>query len=171
MSDKKFLLIIIAVSIIILAGVVIFRDRIQEAPTELFGQKYEDEGKLHLQPGEQPPEYRVNPPVSGSHDPSPAEWGFYEQEVPDTKVIHSLEHGGIWVSYQPGTLNEEEINQLKELASKYDQRLIVSPRAKNDTKIAVASWRYLEKLDSLDLELINNFLTTNVNQSPEPIAR
>lgn len=171
MSDKKFLIIIVALSIIILTGVVIFRDKIQEPPIELFGQEYEDEGRGHLSRDQSPPTYKTNPPVSGSHDPSPAEWGFYEQEQPDTKVIHSLEHGGIWVSYQPDSLKDDEIGWLKELASKYDQRLIVSPRAKNDSKIAVASWRRLEKLVDLDMELINNFLTTNVNQSPENVAR
>lgn len=171
MSDKKFLLIIVTFSIIILVGVVIFRDKIQEPPKELFGQEYEDEGKDHLLTDQSPPTYKTNPPVSGSHDSSPAEWGFYEQELPDTRVIHNLEHGGIWVSYQPNTLTNEEINQLKELASKYNQRLIVTPRAKNDSKIAIASWRRLEKLDKLDLELINDFLTTNVNQSPEEVAR
>lgn len=171
MTDKKFLFIIVAFSIIILAGVVIFRDQIQEPLIELFGQEYEDEGRDHLQDGQSPPTYQTNPPVSGSHDPTPAEWGFYDQELPDGKAIHNLEHGGIWVSYQPGVLNDEEINQLKKLASEYGQRLIVSPRAKNDSKIAVASWRHLEKLDKLDLELIKSFLTTNVNQSPEEVAR
>ena len=171
MSDKKFLLTVVAFSVIVLAVIIVFRDRIQEPPVQLLGQEYADEGRAHLLNGEQPPEYKVNPPVSGSHDPEPAEWGFYEQEVPDTKVIHNLEHGGIWVSYQPGVLSDEEIDQLKKLASEYGQRLIVSPRAKNDSKIAVASWRRLEKLDELDLELIKNFLTTNVNQSPEGIAR
>lgn len=171
MSDKKFLVIVVAVAIVVIVGVVVFKDRLQAPPPQLLGQEYAEEGRNHLQPGEQAPTYKTNPPVSGSHDPEPAEWGFYDQELLDTKAIHTLEHGGIWVSYQPDALNGEEIEQLRKLAKKYDRRLIISPRAQNDSKVAVASWQHLEKLENLDLELINQFLTTNVNQSPEKVAR
>lgn len=170
-SDLKFTLIVIVAAIVGLTGIIIFQDQLTESAKPLLGQEYEDDGSKHLSAGDPPYAYKTNPPVSGPHDGEPADWGYYDQELPDIKAIHNLEHGGIWVSYQPEVLSNEQKEELKKLAKKYDQRLIVSPRAENDSKIAIASWRRSEKADSLNLDIVNQFLTTNVNQSPEKVAR
>lgn len=171
MSDKKFVIIIIGVGLIFIALLVVFGSRSKEPEPELLGQEYKEEVSGHISAGDPPFTYTSNPPVSGPHDSQPADWGYYEQGVPDTKALHNLEHGGIWISYKPNVLSNEEINSLKKLAEKYDKRLIVSPRPTNDSNIAVASWTRLEKMESLDLEFINNFLTINPNNSPEGLAQ
>lgn len=171
MSDSKFTIIIIGLAIIGTGLLVVFRDRLKEPSPQLVGQELADDNTKHLAANDPPYSYLSNPPASGPHDPEPADWGYYDQELPDTKAIHNLEHGGIWVTYQPNVLNDEEKDQLRDLAKRYDQRLIVSPRAQNDSKLAVASWRRLEKRDIFDLGIINQFLTTNVNQSPEKLAQ
>lgn len=170
-SDTKFTFIVIVVALLGLTGIIVFRDRLAEPPKQLLGQDYEDDNTKHISAGEPPYAYKTNPPVSGPHDSEPANWGYYEQELPDTKAVHNLEHGGIWVSYQPDALSNDQKEELKKLAKKYDQRLVVSPRSQNDSKIAITSWRHLEKAETLNLDIVNQFLTTNVNQSPEKIAR
>ena len=171
MSDSKFVLVIIVFALLALTGIVVFRDRLKSPPPQLLGREYVDDDTRHLSANEPPVTYKTNPPVSGPHDSEAADWGFYEQELPDTKAIHNLEHGGIWLSYQPDALTNDQKEELKELADKYDQRLIVTPRTQNDSKIAIASWRRLEKTETLNLDTVNQFLTTNVNQSPEKIAQ
>ncbi len=171
MSDSKFTLIIIVVAVIGIGLIVAFRERLAEPAPQLLGQEYEDDGTRHLSAGEAAPIFKTNPPVSGPHDQEPTDWGYYDQALPDVKAIHNLEHGGIWVSYQPEALNDEQKEELRRLAKQYDQRLIVSPRAQNDTKVAIASWRRLEITDALNIDTVKQFLTTNVNQSPEKLAR
>ncbi len=171
MSDSKFTLIIIVCAVLGLGLIVVFRDQLQVPPPQLLGQEFEDDNTKHIAAADPPYTYKTSPPVSGPHDGEPADWGYYDQELPDIKAIHNLEHGGIWVSYQPNAISNDQKEELKKLAKKYDQRLVVSPRAQNDTKIAVASWRHLEKSDALNLDIVNQFLTTNVNQSPEKVAR
>lgn len=170
-SDSKFVTFVIIGAVLVLGVVVVFRDRLQSPPLQLLGQEYEDDGTRHLSSGEPAPSYKTSPPVSGPHDQESAEWGYYDQELPDIKAIHNLEHGGIWVSYQPNVITDEQKDQLRDLAKKYNKRLIVSPRTQNDSPIAIASWRRLEKSETLNLETVKQFLTTNVNQSPEKIAQ
>ena len=44
--------------------------------------------------------YNSNPPTSGDHYAQPADWGVYQNELPDEQLVHNLEHGGIWISYK-----------------------------------------------------------------------
>lgn len=61
-----------------------------------------------------PVNYKVNPPTSGPHNPSPAEDGAYPPgtQPPVEPTVHSLEHGRINIQWQPGT-PARRIGQLK----------------------------------------------------------
>ena len=61
-----------------------------------------------------PATYNSNPPTSGPHYQGPAAVGFYDKTLPDEQLIHNLEHGDVWVSYQ-GTLSSTTIEALKGL--------------------------------------------------------
>ena len=43
--------------------------------------------------------YNSSPPTSGEHWPTPARCGFYDEGLPDERVVHNLEHGNIVISY------------------------------------------------------------------------
>tara|TARA_B100001167_G_C16754251_1_gene297893 strand:- start:470 stop:1102 length:633 start_codon:yes stop_codon:yes gene_type:complete len=43
--------------------------------------------------------YNSQPPTSGDHWITPAVCGFYEEGLPDERVVHNMEHGNIVVSY------------------------------------------------------------------------
>ena len=45
------------------------------------------------------------PPTSGAHA-NPVSWGVYDTEVRDDQLIHNMEHGGIYISYQPSLPKE-----------------------------------------------------------------
>ncbi|MDP3948840.1 MAG: DUF3105 domain-containing protein [bacterium] len=127
-------------------------------------------GREHIPVGTFHPEYNSNPPTSGSHYAKEAEWGVYQNELPDEQLIHNLEHGGIWISYKPNISPAIKI-KLESIGNRYKKAVIVAPRAKNDSMIALASWGRLEKLDTLDEAEIINFIDANKNKSPEPLAR
>lgn len=60
--------------------------------------------------------YEQTPPVGGPHDPAWQNCGVYEQPVRSENVVHSMEHGAVWIAYQPG-LPTEEVEQLRSLTS------------------------------------------------------
>jgi len=93
------------------------------------------EGANHVGEGESIL-YQSNPPTSGSHWFTPLRTGVYETEKPDGAIIHSLEHGKVWVSYRP-SIPEETKQALKELL-KGDSQVILTPRSKNDTDIGLS---------------------------------
>ncbi|MEK7614545.1 MAG: DUF3105 domain-containing protein [Patescibacteria group bacterium] len=127
-------------------------------------------GQEHIPVGTSHPEYNSNPPTSGSHYAKEAEWGVYQNELPDEQLIHNLEHGGIWISYKPD-IDAAIKSELESIGNKYKGAVVVAPRAKNDSMIALASWGRLEKLDNFDEVKITAFIGANKNKSPEPFAR
>jgi len=122
----------------------------------------------HISVGDAHEEYNSNPPTSGPHA-GPAGWGFSEDEILDENAIHNLEHGGIWISYK--NLNDDSVSTLKEIAKRNSLSVIVSPREANDANVVLSSWGRLLELDTVDEELIAEFIRKNKNKSPEPLAR
>lgn len=133
--------------------------------TETLGEGIPIEGRTHVAEGTDIIYKNSNPPTSGNHWPQPARWGFYLSPLPDEQLVHNLEHGGIWISYND--VDEETKSKLGAIASKYPLAVIITPRPENDDKIAVASWGRLLKLDSLDEQLVEKFITSNINKAPE----
>lgn len=162
-SEFKWLAIIMIVSI---GGIGLFGWWLRGNPQ---GESFPIEGREHIAEGQAHAPYRTNPPTSGTHYGQPAEWGVYDKELSDEQVVHNLEHGGIWISYKD--MNEEELKTLKKIARTYPQSVIMTPRAKNDSRIALASWGRLQKLETVDVEQIRSFIKNNRNHSPEPLAR
>lgn len=107
------------------------------------------------------------PPTRGPMFNQPQQAGVYEQAVPDGNTIHSLEHGIVWLSYNPGLVDEDMIKKAEELGKQYGSDLIVSPRPDNASPIAIVSWGRLLELDIFDQLQLENFVKTNTNRSPE----
>lgn len=125
-------------------------------------------GRDHVPEGTKVTSYNSNPPTSGDHWPAPAAWGFYEEVVADEQLVHNVEHGGIWISYND--IDKETASELRTLAEKYNQAVIATPRPANDARIAVASWGRLMKLDDFSKARIEDFIKANINNSPEKFA-
>ena len=152
---------------VVIYGLFLF---ISRTTTSRPGQSFAIQGREHISVGDSHPEYNSNPPTSGSHYGQTVNWGVYQDELPDESVIHNLEHGGIWISYQP-SIDEAIIEKINEVGRKYPGSVVVAPRAANDSLIALASWGRLEKLSSFDEQLIIEFIKKNKNKSPERLAR
>jgi len=147
---------------------IVFEQKVDEISLEGKVEEFEIEGASHISPGETV-FYKTNPPTSGSHWATPADWRFNDKELPDEQVIHNLEHGGIWITYK--NLDEESTNKLKSIAKNNGNSVVITKRDGNDDLIVVASWGRMMKLADVDEALIQKYIDTYINQSPEKLAR
>uniref|UniRef100_UPI004048B90D DUF3105 domain-containing protein n=1 Tax=Yoonia sp. TaxID=2212373 RepID=UPI004048B90D len=125
-------------------------------------------GQDHIEQGE-PVAYNSNPPTSGGHFGTPRPWGVFGQQVADKGAVHNLEHGGIWITYRPD-LDQASLRQLREIAARYPNAVLMSPRPENDSPIAIVSWGRMMTLESVDAESVDRYIRTYVNNSPEQFA-
>ncbi|WEL23098.1 DUF3105 domain-containing protein [Candidatus Nanohalovita haloferacivicina] len=134
-----------------------------------LGKEVEIMGRNHISTGEQVNNYNSNPPTSGPHYQRPAETGFYSKKLPDERLVHNIEHGQIWISYN--NITSETRKQLEQLAQNYPKAVIVTKRPENNAKIAVASWGRLMELNSYDKQKVVKYIKAYINKSPEPFAK
>ena len=115
-------------------------------------------------------DYAQTPPTGGDHNAAWLNCGVYTEPVPNENAVHSLEHGAVWVTYDPEQVDQATIDALEaQLPSTYT---VLSPYEGMDTPIAVSAWNAQIKVDSADDERIGEFLEAywrNVN-GPEPQA-
>lgn len=115
-------------------------------------------------------DYAQTPPTGGDHNPAWLNCGVYSEPVPNINAVHSLEHGAIWVAYDPAQVDQAEVDALRaELPSTYT---ILAPYDDLDTPISVSAWNAQLKVDSADDERIGEFVRAywrNLN-GPEPNA-
>ena len=86
-------------------------------------------------------DYPQSPPVGGEHDEAWHECGTYDAPVREENMVHSLEHGTVWVTYRPG-LSDDEIESI---VAQLPPDSIVSPydrpgRRPSSSPSGSASW-------------------------------
>lgn len=126
----------------------------------------------HIAFGAQHEPYSSNPPTSGPHYSlpglGPIACKTYPNEVQDEGVVHNLEHGAVWISYRDQR-DQKLAMQLKAIADRYS-KVVVSPRAADDSTIAVVSWGRVLKLRAFDEQKITDFIKLYLGKSPEPLG-
>jgi len=114
--------------------------------------------------------YPQIPPVGGPHSPLPLNCGVYPNPVPNENAVHSLEHGAVWITYQP-TLSGGEISTLHQLVgtSKY---VILSPYPGLPSPVVASAWGIQLRLDGAADPRLAQFLHYYPQgpQTPEPGA-
>lgn len=177
LMKKQIVIIIIAAAAVIGLGIILFKQDskvsslkvTENANAPQIGESFANLGREHIDIGESHIPYNSNPPTSGPHYLQPAEWGVYQNELPDEQLVHNLEHGGIWISYKD--IDPDTLSKLEAIGKANRGSVIVTPRLANDSKITLASWTRLTKLDSYDETRILDFIKANKNKSPEPLVK
>jgi hypothetical protein len=142
-------------------------------PNPYAGAIQADGGGGHI-PACQPVDYTSNPPTSGCHDPSPTNWGVYATPAPTQQLIHTLEHGGIVIWYEPDKLTDAQVAELSSYVNSQITgnrfKVILSPWDGADFghPIAVTAWRWLLYQDEVNLDAIRGFTDEHYQRSPEP---
>ena len=148
-------LIGVAVALLIVVPVVLNVRERRSGPGEFFA----SQGNAHVALGSQSFDYNSNPPTSGPHTPDLVAWGSYDFEVPDERLIHNMEDGGVILWYRMGTPEENEarIRELEEASQGY-RRVVIAPRRNMDTQYALTAWTRLDAFDTFDAARIDEFL-------------
>lgn len=117
-----------------------------------------------------PGPYPQNPPVGGDHAPTWVNCGIYSQDVDSSRAVHSLEHGAVWIAYDP-TLAADQIRTLTDQAAGNSFE-ILAPRVGLPSPIVATAWGVQLKLSTAADPRIAVFLRKYQQgpQTPEPGA-
>jgi hypothetical protein len=119
-----------------------------------------------------PIKYPQNPPVAGKHNP---DWqncmgDVYDAPIASEHAVHSMEHGAVWVVYNPAKLNKDQIAALAEKVKDKDYTLM-SPMENLDAAVSVQAWGFQLKTDDPADSRIDDFIkATRKNAGVEAAA-
>lgn len=100
-------------------------------------------------------DYEQTPPAGGQHNQVWLNCGVYTEPVPNENAVHSMEHGAIWVTYDP-SLSDDELTTLRgKLPSSY---VILSPFEGLPSPIVLSGWNSQLQVDDADDERVAQFL-------------
>ena len=106
-------------------------------------------------------------PAGGAMDSIWQNCGFYDGQVRAENVVHSLEHGAVWVTYGAGVTSDDVVS-LRRFVSR-SEKVVVSAVPLQGAPIIVSAWgRQLEIDDPSDARLdqfVNEF--TGASSAPE----
>lgn len=140
---------------------------------EDFSHAVPNEGATHITEGDKVT-YQSNPPTSGNHWPDPLRDGIYDEQKPDEAIVHSMEHGRVWVAYKP-SISEQTRQALRALV-KSEPRVVMTPRAANETDIALVAWDRIDTFNvnpdgSFDGKRVRDFIRRYRDKGPEYVPQ
>ncbi len=125
--------------------------------------------RLHV-PEDQTVAYNSTPPTSGDHWDWWARCGFYEDGLPDERIVHNLEHGNIVVSYN--LPDQADLDRLKAFMDNFELAPSWAVTRYYDKipegTVALSVWGVLDTMQGVDEERIETFFRTYAgNMGPE----
>lgn len=111
--------------------------------------------------------YEEVPPVGGPHNAVWQNCGYYSLPINNVNGVHALEHGAVWVTYDPN-LTADQIQQLKDLTKQ--TYVLVSPYPNLPGAVVASVWGKQLVLDSFDIAKLKTFIgeyKQNPDNTPE----
>lgn len=151
------------VLVLLIVGFFIFRQSTNVDGVQTFGGLSRD----HV---DTPVTYAQIPPVGGAHNPAPLKCDVYTEPVPNEQAVHSMEHGAVWITYQPN-LAADQVDQLRNLV-RGQSYLLLSPYPDLPSPVVASAWGVQLKLDSVSDPRLAQFIKEYKQgpQTPEPGA-
>ncbi len=87
------------------------------------------------------------PPMGGPHAPVWQNCGIYDTPVAGQYAIHSMEHGAVWITYNPD-LPADEIAALQNMA-RGESYMLLNPYPDQTSPIVMTVWDRQLALDSV----------------------
>jgi hypothetical protein len=106
-----------------------------------------------------PHSYPRTPPVGGEHAPRWLRCDVYREPVPNELAVHSMEHGGIWITYQP-TLDRASLDKLGQIEKTNLEYILVSPFEGLPSPVVVTAWGLQLRLPGVDDPRLLAFIKT-----------
>ncbi|MCB0191517.1 MAG: DUF3105 domain-containing protein [Anaerolineae bacterium] len=121
-------------------------------------------------------EYDHAVPPGGVHSEEWQNCGIYNESLAEEPVMHSLEHGAVWVAYRPN-LPDQQVEILQnivrgELQAGLEPLVLLSPQPELDAPIVISAWQVQLQLDDANDARLPLFLKKYQNgpYTPEPGA-
>ncbi len=87
-----------------------------------------------------PVTYAMTPPAGGPHNIVWMNAGVYTKPVPSERAVHAVEHGAVWITYDP-KLPRKQVEELQKFVG--EQTLIPEPKDEGGIKVAGQSNRFI----------------------------
>ncbi|WP_017569315.1 DUF3105 domain-containing protein [Nocardiopsis halotolerans] len=130
---------------------------------------YEDLSAQHVDEGETV-DYAMFPPAGGPHYPIWQNCGVYDEPLRSEYVVHALEHGAVWITYDPGLPDD----QVRTLTSHYSpgDYLVISPVEGLPAPVVASAWGSQLSLEAAGDPSLTEYLVEFVQgeNTPEPGA-
>ena len=149
--------------LLIIGGVAFGLIRTEANKPDLSGVKSYKVTPEHVQT---PVPYAQTPPAGGKHNPIWLNCATYPKPVPNENAVHSMEHGAVWVTYQPD-LPADQVATLKSaIPSTY---AVLSPFPGLKAPVVASAWGKQLSLDGADDPRLDAFIREyrQGSQAPE----
>jgi hypothetical protein len=100
--------------------------------------------------------YAQVPPVGGDHNPEVQNCGSYDKPVPNENAVHSLEHGAVWITYQPD-LPQAAVEKLRGMVRGHDH-VLLSPFPNLPAPVVASGWGVQLQLTGADDPRLPRFI-------------
>ncbi len=167
MNNKTFMFVLVIV-VVGMGALFMVAGGKETASAERMGTQYEELPALHIAPGA-PTEYNSIPVTSGAHGER-TEYGEFTRELTDYEGLHGLEHGGLSFWYNPETVTEDELAQIRDAFNNLvSEKRYLSPRSDlpENVKFSMASWGFLLEQEEISTDEMIEFSKANLNKGPE----
>ncbi len=113
-------------------------------------------------------DYPQSPPVGGDHADQWLQCGSYDQPVREENVVHALEHGTVWITYDDSVADDE----IEALSAVLPAKGVLSPYAGQRARVVVTVWDTQLALTGADDPRLEQFITRYADggTAPEPFA-
>jgi hypothetical protein len=126
------------------------------------------------QPGGTSGQWNTDPPTTGPHYGIAAIFGIYEDELEIARVVHNLEHGGIYILYGD-EVPEETVDRLRDFYDSHQTGTVMAPLNRLGDEFAVGAWvvdgdtdnGFLAKCKEFDEGALSSFFDALQFRGPE----
>jgi hypothetical protein len=125
--------------------------------------------------------WNTDPPTSGPHfgfdlsgNTGTVVWGVYDEPLQLARIVHNLEHGGIYILYGNG-VPDSVVEQLRTFYDDHRNGTLLAPYPKLGDKVALGAWvsaddsekGYLAKCSAFDEGAYSAFFSAFQFRGPE----
>ncbi|MCU1534054.1 MAG: hypothetical protein JWR53_535 [Glaciihabitans sp.] len=115
-------------------------------------------------------DYGMDPPAGGNHWSGWLNCGVYNQPQQNERAVHDLEHGALWLTYDPTKVDASAVATLiKKVPSTY---MTISPYPGLPAPVVISAWGAQVQLTGVNDSRLAQFVTKYWRSSaaPEPTS-